>query len=139
MLDRRKFIKNTSMLGTLPFLPNFDFLKNTKTVVRTAHIGVGGMGKADLDDIASHKSVEVVAICDVDSNALNEAGKAFPNAKVIIDDLRGDGDHYAAKIIAEEFRGKTRVQQHQMVYNAMGGRMGKELHALALNTSAPKE
>jgi len=81
MLDRRKFIKNTSMLGTLPFLPNFDFLKNTKTVVRTAHIGVGGMGKADLDDIASHKSVEVVAICDVDSNALNEAGKAFPNAK----------------------------------------------------------
>ena len=65
--------------------------------------------------------------------------KAFPNAKVIIDDLRGDGDHYAAQIIAEEFRGKTRVQQHQMVYNAMGGRMVKELHALALNTSAPKE
>ena len=56
---------------------------------------------------------------------------AFPSAKVIIDDLRGDGDHYAAQIIAEEFRGKTRVQQHQMVYNAMGGRMGKELHALA--------
>ncbi len=51
--------------------------------------------------------------------------KAFPNAKIIIDDLRGDGDHYAAQIIAEEFRGKTRVQQHQMVYNAMGGRMGK--------------
>ena len=65
--------------------------------------------------------------------------KAFPNAKVIIDDLRGDGDHYAAQIIAEEFRGKTRVQQHQMVYNAMGGRIGKELHALALNTSAPSE
>ncbi len=65
--------------------------------------------------------------------------KAFPNAKVIIDDLRGDGDHYAAQIIAEEFRGKTRVQQHQMVYNAMGSRMGNELHALALNTSAPKE
>ena len=64
---------------------------------------------------------------------------AFPNAKVIIDDLRGDGDHYAAQIIAEEFRGKTRVQQHQMVYNAMGGRMGTELHALALNTSAPKK
>ena len=65
--------------------------------------------------------------------------KAFPTAKVTIDDLRGDGDHYAAQIIAEEFRGKTRVQQHQMVYNAMGGRMGKELHALALNTSAPKD
>ena len=65
--------------------------------------------------------------------------KTFPNAKVIIDDLRGDGDHYAAQIIAEEFRGKTRVQQHKMIYNAMGGKMGKELHALALNTSAPKD
>ena len=64
---------------------------------------------------------------------------AFPDAIITIEDLRGDGDHYAAQIIAEEFRGKTRVQQHQMVYNAMGGRMGKELHALALNTSAPKE
>jgi stress-induced morphogen len=64
--------------------------------------------------------------------------KSFPNAKITIDDLRGDGDHYAAQIITEEFRGKTRVQQHQMVYNAMEGKMGKELHALALNTSAPK-
>ena len=65
--------------------------------------------------------------------------KTFPNAKIVIDDLRGDGDHYAAQIIAEEFKGKTRVQQHKMVYNAMGGKMGKELHALALNTSAPKD
>ena len=65
--------------------------------------------------------------------------KTFPDAKIIIDDLRGDGDHYAAQIISEKFRGKTRVQQHQMVYNAMGGKMGKELHALALNTSAPKD
>ena len=65
--------------------------------------------------------------------------QTFPNAKVTIEDLRGDGDHYAAQIIAEEFRGKSRVQQHQMIYNAMGGRVGKELHALALNTSAPKE
>ena len=65
--------------------------------------------------------------------------QTFPNAKVIIEDLRGDGDHYAAQIIAEEFKGKSRVQQHQMIYNAMGGRVGKELHALALNTSAPKE
>jgi len=65
--------------------------------------------------------------------------KIFPNAKITIEDLRGDGDHYAAQIIAEEFRGKSRVQQHQMIYNAMGGRVGKELHALALNTSAPKE
>ena len=65
--------------------------------------------------------------------------QTFPNAKVTIEDLRGDGDHYAAQIIAEEFRGKSRVQQHQMIYNAMGGKVGKELHALALNTSAPKE
>lgn len=64
--------------------------------------------------------------------------KSFPDAKIIIDDLRGDGDHYAAQIIAKEFTGKSRVQQHQMVYKAMGGKMGKELHALALNTSAPK-
>ena len=65
--------------------------------------------------------------------------KTFPDAKIIIDDLRGDGDHYAAQIISEKFRGKTRVQQHQMVYNAMDGKMGKELHALALNTSARKD
>ena len=65
--------------------------------------------------------------------------KTFPDAKIIIDDLRGDGDHYAAQIISEKFRGKTRVQQHQMVYNAMDGKMGKELHALALNTSVPKD
>jgi stress-induced morphogen len=65
--------------------------------------------------------------------------KTFPNAKITIDDLRGDGDHYAAQIITEEFKGKTRVQQHQMIYNAMEGKVGKELHALALNTSAPKD
>jgi len=63
--------------------------------------------------------------------------KSFPNAKITIDDLRGDGDHYAAKIVAAEFKGKTRVQQHQMVYNAMNGKMGTDLRALALNTSAP--
>ena len=65
--------------------------------------------------------------------------KTFPNAKITIDDLRGDGDHYAAQIITEEFKGKTRVQQHQMIYNAMEGKVGKELNALALNTSAPKD
>ena len=65
--------------------------------------------------------------------------KTFPNAKITIDDLRGDGDHYAAQIITEEFKGKTRVQQHQMIYNAMEGKVGKELHALALNTSVPKD
>ena len=65
--------------------------------------------------------------------------KSFPDAKVTIDDLRGDGDHYAAQIISEQFRGLTRVQQHKMVYSAMEGKMGNELHALALNTSAPKD
>ena len=64
--------------------------------------------------------------------------KSFPDAKVTIDDLRGDGDHYAAQIVSEQFRGLTRVQQHKMVYSARDGKMGNELHALALNTSAPK-
>ena len=63
--------------------------------------------------------------------------KTFPDAKIKIDDLRGDGDHYAAHIETKQFEGKTKVKQHQMVYNALGGRMGNELHALALNTSIP--
>ncbi len=63
--------------------------------------------------------------------------EALPDAKVEIRDLAGDGDHYAAVVIAEAFRGKTRVAQHQMVYDALKGRMGGELHALALQTSAP--
>lgn len=62
---------------------------------------------------------------------------AFPDAQVAIQDLAGDGDHYAATVTAEAFRGKNRVQQHQMVYAALKGRMGGELHALALTTSAP--
>ena len=63
--------------------------------------------------------------------------EAIPDAVVRIDDLRGDGDHYAASISSNEFKGKTRVQQHQMVYAALKGKMGGELHALALTTSAP--
>ncbi len=63
----------------------------------------------------------------------------IPDAKVTIEDLRGDGDHYAAYIVSEAFRGKSRVQQHQMVYQALQGRMGNELHALALQTSAPAD
>jgi stress-induced morphogen len=63
----------------------------------------------------------------------------FPDAQVRIDDLRGDGDHYAATIISAAFKGKTRVQQHQMVYQALQGRMGNELHALALQTAAPQD
>ena len=63
--------------------------------------------------------------------------EALPDAKVTIRDLAGDGDHYAAEVISEAFRGKTRVQKHQMVYAALKGRRGGELHALALQTSAP--
>jgi len=62
---------------------------------------------------------------------------AFPDAKIEIKDLAGDGDHYAATVVSEAFRGKTRVQQHQMVYAALQGNMGGVLHALALTTSAP--
>jgi len=64
---------------------------------------------------------------------------AIPDARVTIEDLRGDGDHYAAYVISTAFKGKTRVQQHQMIYQALQGRMGSELHALALQTSAPPE
>jgi len=64
---------------------------------------------------------------------------AIPDAQVDIEDLRGDGDHYAAYVVSAAFKGKTRVQQHQMVYQALRGRMGSELHALALQTSSPPE
>ncbi len=64
---------------------------------------------------------------------------ALPDAEVQINDLRGDGDHYAAFVKSSSFKGKTRVQQHQMVYNALQGRMGNELHALALQTAVPEE
>jgi len=60
----------------------------------------------------------------------------FPDAEVEIRDLAGDGDHYAAHIVSAAFKGKSRVQQHQMVYEALGGRMGGALHALALTTAA---
>lgn len=62
----------------------------------------------------------------------------IPDAEVTIRDLAGDGDHFAAEVVAESFRGKTRVQQHQMVYQALQGNMGGVLHALALQTSAPR-
>lgn len=62
----------------------------------------------------------------------------IPDAKVTIRDLAGDGDHYAAEVVAESFRGKSRVAQHQMVYRALQGNMGGALHALALQTSAPE-
>ena len=62
---------------------------------------------------------------------------ALPDAEVEIKDLVGDGDHYAATVTSASFQGKTRLQQHQMVYAALKGQMGGELHALALETSAP--
>ena len=60
---------------------------------------------------------------------------AIPDAEVRIEDLRGDGDHYAAYVVSAAFKDKTRIEQHQMVYQALRGRMGSELHALALQTS----
>jgi stress-induced morphogen len=64
--------------------------------------------------------------------------EAFPDAEIEIKDLAGDGDHYAATVKSAAFKGKTRVQQHQMVYAALKGNMGGVLHALALTTS-PRE
>jgi stress-induced morphogen len=61
----------------------------------------------------------------------------IPDARVEITDLAGDGDHYAARVVAESFRGQPRVRQHQRVYEALGGRMGGALHALQLTTATP--
>jgi stress-induced morphogen len=62
---------------------------------------------------------------------------ALPDAQVTITDLAGDGDHYAARVVSEAFRGKSRVAQHKLVYEALGGRMGGQLHALQLTTAVP--
>lgn len=64
--------------------------------------------------------------------------EGVPDATVKIEDLRGDGDHYAAYVTSPAFEGKSRVQQHQMVYAALQDKMGGELHALALQTSVPE-
>ena len=64
---------------------------------------------------------------------------SLPDAVISIQDLAGDGDHYAAHVVSTAFKGKSRVQQHQMVYQALQGRMGGELHALALQTAAPED
>ena len=65
--------------------------------------------------------------------------EGIPGAQVTIEDLRGDSDHYAAYVVSPAFAGKTRVQQHQLVYQALSGRLGGELHALALQTSVPAD
>ncbi|KQX19316.1 MULTISPECIES: BolA family protein [unclassified Sphingomonas] len=62
---------------------------------------------------------------------------ALPDARVEITDLAGDGDHYAARVVSESFRGLNRVKQQRLVYDALGGRMGGVLHALQLSTATP--
>jgi stress-induced morphogen len=75
----------------------------------------------------------------MDANEIERLIKIrIPDAEVTIRDLAGDGDHYAATVIAASFRGKSRVQQHQMVYDALKGQMGRTLHALALQTGVPE-
>ena len=85
MSNRRNFLKKSAAFASLSFFPSslISQLKNSR--LRTAHIGVGGMGGADLNSISSHKLVDVVALCDVDSNALDKAKKLHPNAKVFSD------------------------------------------------------
>jgi len=76
----------------------------------------------------------------MDANEIERLIKAkLPDAKVDITDLAGDGDHFAAHVVSAAFKGKTRVAQHKMVYDALEGRMGGVLHALALTTTPPKE
>jgi stress-induced morphogen len=65
--------------------------------------------------------------------------EGIPDAQVTVEDLAGDGDHYAVYVVSKEFEGKNRVQQHQMVYQALQGKMGGELHALAVQTSVPND
>ena len=65
--------------------------------------------------------------------------QAIPDAQVTIEDLAGDGNHYAAHVVSAAFKGRSRVQQHQMVYEALKGRMGDKLHALALQTNVPAD
>jgi stress-induced morphogen len=61
---------------------------------------------------------------------------AIPDAKILIEDLRGDGDHYSATVVSKTFEGKTKIEQHKMVYESLKGKMGNELHALMLKTKS---
>jgi len=88
----------------------------------------------------------IVVVVAAGVNAMAMAGpdierlikQAFPDAQIIIVDLKGDGDHFGARVTSAAFAGKSRIQQHQMIYAALQGQMGGALHALALETSAPK-
>jgi stress-induced morphogen len=76
----------------------------------------------------------------MDASEIERLIKAsIPDAQVVIRDLAGDGDHYAATVLSEVFRGKSRVQQHQLVYSALKAQMGGDLHALALQTGVPEK
>ena len=87
------------------------------------------------------KSTDLVILSDYGKGGLKHIERmikaALPDARVVIRDLAGDGDHYAAEVTSEAFRGKSRVQQHQLVYQALKGHMGGTLHALALQTGVP--
>lgn len=65
--------------------------------------------------------------------------QGIPDAQVTISDLRGDGNHYSALVVSQSFSGKSRVQQHKMVYDALQGKMGTDLHAMAVQTAVPDE
>ena len=93
--------------------------------------------------LKENHDAEVIAFCanlgqPEDFQAIREKALASGACKVIIEDLRGDGDHYSALVISEAFRGKSRVAQHQMVFAAMQGKMGGQLHAMALQTATPE-
>ena len=85
--------------------------------------------------MASLRLGNAMPIAQTDLEAILREG--FPDAQIQIEDLAGDGDHYKARIVSTAFAGLNRVKQHQLVYAALKGRMGGELHALALETSAP--
>ena len=81
-----------------------------------------------------HYSFKLMAI---DENTLKEMIKeSIPDAKISIKDLRGDGDHYSATVTSKAFKGKSKIEQHKMVYDSLNGKMGNELHALMLKTKS---
>ena len=105
--------------------------------LRIGLIGCGGIARNHLEAYRE-QGFPVGILCDINLDAARALrDEFFPDAKVTIEDLRGDGDHYAAYVVSAEFEGKSRVQQHQMVYASLKGRMGNELHALALQTATP--
>ena len=103
---------------------------------RTAFSGAARPDKPDAVLPSEPNDVTAMAMVASDIERLIRARS--PDADVTIRDLAGDGDHYAATVIAESFRGKSRVQQHQIVYDALKAEMGGKLHALALQTGTPE-